>query len=235
MSKQKTLKGSFSLCGKGLHTGLSLTVTFNPAPENTGYKIQRIDLEDQPIIQAVAENVVETQRGTVLGKGDVRVSTIEHGMSALYALGIDNCLIQVNGPEFPILDGSAALYVEKIQSVGIQEQNAEKDYYIIRHKIEVKDESGSVITIPLDEIAYAVQTRNEDSISIECCYKADNGQFTQETYDSLIRLLSWLIDAYELEPEDILRHYDCGGKKCPIYYTEHEDAWEQLKEDVKNL
>ena len=89
--------------------------------------------------------------------------------------------------------------------------------------------------VPLDEIAYAVQTRNEDSISIECCYKADNGQFTQETYDSLIRLLRWLIDAYELEPEDILRHYDCGGKKCPIYYTEHEDAWERLKEDVKNL
>ena len=151
MSKQKTLKGSFSLCGKGLHTGLSLTVTFNPAPENTGYKIQRIDLEGQPIILAVAENVVETQRGTVLGKGDIRVSTIEHGMSALYALGIDNCLIQVNGPEFPILDGSAALYVEKIQSVGIQEQNAEKDFYIIRHKIEVKDDNGSVITILPDE------------------------------------------------------------------------------------
>ena len=96
--------------------------------------------------------------------------------------------------------------------------------------------NGEIIQcVPLDEIAYAVQTRNEDSISIECCYKADNGQFTQETYDSLIRRLSWLIDAYELEPEDILRHYDCGGKKCPIYYTEHEDAWEQLKEDVKNL
>ena len=96
--------------------------------------------------------------------------------------------------------------------------------------------NGEIIQcVPLDEIAYAVQTRNEDSISIECCYKADNGQVTQETYDYLIRLLSWLIDAYELEPEDILRHYDCGGKKCPIYYTEHEDAWEQLKEDVKNL
>ena len=89
--------------------------------------------------------------------------------------------------------------------------------------------------VPLDEIAYAVQTRNEDSISIECCYKADNGQFTRETYDSLIRLLRWLIDAYDLQPDDILRHYDCGGKKCPIYYTEHEDAWERLKEDVKNL
>lgn len=98
MSKQKTLKGSFSLCGKGLHTGLHLTVTFNPAAENTGYKIQRIDIEGEPIIEAVAERVVDTQRGTVVGKGDICVSTIEHGLSALYALGIDNCLIQVNGP-----------------------------------------------------------------------------------------------------------------------------------------
>ena len=151
--KQKTLKGSFSLCGKGLHTGLSLTVTFNPAPENTGYKIQRIDLEGMPVIDAIAENVVDTQRGTVLAKNEeVRVSTVEHGMSALYALGIDNCLIQVNGPEFPILDGSAIQYVEKIKEVGTEEQNAPKDYYIIRKKIEVKDEkTGSCITILPDE------------------------------------------------------------------------------------
>ena len=131
---------------------MSLTVTFNPAPENTGYKIQRIDLDEQPVIDAVAEKVIDTQRGTVLGVGDVRVSTVEHGLSALYALGIDNCLIQVNGPEFPILDGSAAMYVEKIQQVGIEEQNAPKDYYIIKKKIEVKDEeSGSCITILPDE------------------------------------------------------------------------------------
>ena len=150
-----TLKGSFSLCGKGLHTGLSLTVTFNPAPENTGYKIQRIDLEGMPVIDAVAENVVDTQRGTVLGKGEVRVSTVEHGLAALYALGIDNCLIQVNGPEFPILDGSAAMFVDKIKEVGIEELNAPKDWYVIRKKIEVKDEeSGSCITIlPDDEFS----------------------------------------------------------------------------------
>ena len=152
MSKQRTLKGSFSLYGKGLHTGLSLTVTFNPAPENTGYKIQRIDVEGQPVIDAIADNVVDTQRGTVVAKGDIRVSTIEHGMSALYALGIDNCLIQVNGPEFPILDGSADMYVKKIQEIGIVEQNAEKDYYIIRHKIEIKDDNtGSTITILPDD------------------------------------------------------------------------------------
>ena len=155
MMKQTTLKGSFSLCGKGLHTGLSLTVTFNPAPENHGYKIQRIDLDGMPVIDAIAENVVDTQRGTVLGKGDIRVSTIEHGMAALYALGINNCLIQVNGPEFPILDGSAIQYVDKIKEMGIEEQNAPKDWYIIRKKIEVKDEeTGSCITIlPDDEFS----------------------------------------------------------------------------------
>ncbi len=152
MLKQKTLKGSFSLFGKGLHTGLNLTVTFNPAPENTGYKIQRIDLEGHPIIDAIAEKVIDTQRGTVLASGDVRVSTVEHGLAALYALGIDNCLIQVNGPEFPILDGSSAMYVEKIQQVGIEEQNAPKDFYIIRKKIEVVDkETGSSITILPDD------------------------------------------------------------------------------------
>ncbi len=176
-SKQRTLKGSFSLFGKGLHTGLSLTVTFNPAPENSGLKIQRIDLEGQPIIEAIAENVVDTQRGTVLGKDDIRVSTIEHGMAALYALGVDNCLIQVNGPEFPILDGSAIMYVDKIEEVGTVEQNAPKNYYIIKHKIEIKDEqSGSCITILPDE---------EFSVTAMCSFESKfiNSQFA--TWDNI--------------------------------------------------
>lgn len=152
MLKQKTLAGSFSLFGKGLHTGLSLTVTFNPAPENHGYKIQRIDLEGEPIIEAIAENVIDTSRGTVVAKGEARVSTIEHAMAALYAMGIDNCLIQVNGPEFPILDGSSILYVENIRRVGLVEQNAPKDFYVIKKKIEFRDEeSGSSIIILPDE------------------------------------------------------------------------------------
>ena len=169
--KQKTLKGSFSLFGKGLHTGLNLTVTFNPAPENTGYKIKRIDLEEEPVIDAIAENVIDTQRGTVLAKGNARVSTVEHALAALYALGVDNCLIQVNGPEFPILDGSAIQYVEKIQEIGIEEQNAPKDWYIIRKKIEVKDEgTGSCITILPDD---------EFSLTVMCSFESKfiNSQF----------------------------------------------------------
>ena len=158
MAKQRTIKESFSLSGKGLHTGLNLMVEFCPAPENYGYKIQRVDVEGMPLIDALAENVTETQRGTVLSNGTERVSTVEHGLSALYALGIDNCHIKVNGPEFPILEGSAKLYIENIQRVGIVEQEAEKDYIVITEPVEYIDEtSGSTLKIvPADEFAVSV-------------------------------------------------------------------------------
>ena len=166
MLKQKTLKESFSLSGKGLHTGLNLTVTFNPAPDNHGYKIQRTDLEGQPIIEAVADNVVETTRGTVLAKNGAKVSTVEHGMAALYALGIDNCLIQVDGPEFPILDGSAQDYVREIERVGIVEQNAVKDFYVIKSKIEFRDEQtgSSIIVLPDESFSLNVLVSYDSTI-----------------------------------------------------------------------
>lgn len=155
MDKQHTLKESFTLEGKGLHTGLPIIITFNPADINEGYKIKRVDLPEQPVIDALAENVGNTQRGTVLMKGDVAVSTVEHAMAALYALGVDNCLIEVNAPEFPILDGSSIRYVEEIKRVGLQEQNADRDYYIVRKKMVVKDEeTGSqLILLPDDQFS----------------------------------------------------------------------------------
>lgn len=155
MQKQKTLKESFSLQGKGLHTGLDIVVTFHPAPENHGYKIKRVDLEDQPVIDALAENVVATQRGTVVSKKGVQISTIEHAMAALYAYEIDNCLIEVNAPEFPILDGSAKHYVEEIEKAGIVDQSVSKDYYIVKNKIEVRDEEtgSSLIILPDDKFS----------------------------------------------------------------------------------
>ena len=151
MQKQQTLKESFSLSGKGLHTGLDITVSFNPAPENTGYIIQRIDLPDQPLIEAVADNVAATQRGTVVKKGDVTVSTIEHAMAALYCAGIDNCLIQVNAPEFPILAGSSIIYCEEIEKVGIVEQEAYREVFRVTQKYEVTDENGLKLEIYPDD------------------------------------------------------------------------------------
>ncbi|MDR3220278.1 MAG: bifunctional UDP-3-O-[3-hydroxymyristoyl] N-acetylglucosamine deacetylase/3-hydroxyacyl-ACP dehydratase [Dysgonamonadaceae bacterium] len=151
-TKQHTLKDSFSLKGKGLHTGLEIEIKFNPAPVNHGYKIKRIDLEGQPEIEALAENVKGTQRGTVLSKNEVQVSTVEHAMAALYAYEVDNCLIEVNAPEFPILDGSAIIYAEEIERIGLVEQDADRDFYIVKSKLEVKDEeTGSSITVLPDD------------------------------------------------------------------------------------
>lgn len=154
MGKQHTLKDSFSLKGKGLHSGLNIEITFNPAKENTGYKIKRIDLEGQPVIDAVAENVTNTQRGTVLSKGEVKVSTVEHALAALYAYQIDNCLIEVNAPEFPVLDGSAIDYCKEIERVGLVEQKEDRDYFIIKSKMEVRDEEtgSSIVLLPDDHL-----------------------------------------------------------------------------------
>ncbi len=132
-----------------------IEATFLPAPENHGYKFQRLDMEGQPVIDALAEYVTATTRGTVISRGDLRISTIEHALAALYAAGIDNCLIQLNAPELPILDGSAKVYCEKIIEAGIEEQNADKDFYVVKQKIEVRDDTSgsSIVVLPDDEFS----------------------------------------------------------------------------------
>ena len=166
MTKQRTIKSSFSFKGKGLHTGLDISLTFCPADENHGIKIKRVDLPEQLIIDALAENVDGTTRGTVLKKGDVQISTIEHALSALYALGIDNCLLEVDAPEFPILDGSAKFFVEGIKKAGIVEQKEDKDYFIVQKKIEYRlPDCGSKITIiPDDKFSLDVHIGFKSSI-----------------------------------------------------------------------
>ena len=163
---QKTLKESFSLMGKGLHTGLNLTVEFCPAPENFGYRIQRTDVEGSALIPALAEHVADTSRSTALSNGKENVATIEHGLSALYSLGIDNCLMKVNGPEFPILDGSARYYVENILRVGTVTQDALRKVYVVQEPIELYDETrGSRLRLePADEFSASVVISFENSI-----------------------------------------------------------------------
>ena len=163
---QKTLKEPFSLTGKGLHTGLNLTVELCPAPENFGYKIQRTDVEGSALIPALADHVAETSRSTVLSNGREHVGTIEHALSALYALGIDNCLMKVNGPEFPILDGSARYYVENIRRVGIVRQDAKKQVFVVDEPIELFDDKrGSrLILEPADEFSVSIVISFENSI-----------------------------------------------------------------------
>ena len=156
MSKQQTLKGSFSLSGKGLHTGLQINISFHPAPAGTGRVIRRVDVEGTPEIPALSEFVKGTERGTVLRKGDVQVSTIEHGLSALYALGVDNCYIDIDAPEFPILDGSAIEYVRKIKEVGLVPQELEREYYIVKQRTEVVSEDGRSRILLLPDHSFGV-------------------------------------------------------------------------------
>ena len=165
--KQKTLKNAFTVSGKGLHTGQMSTATFKPADVNTGYVFKRMDMEGQPTIQALAEHVIETTRGTVIASKsnkEARVSTIEHAMAALYAAGIDNCLIEVNCGEVPILDGSAIIWCKEIEKAGIVEQEAEKEYYVVKQRIKVvdKETGSSLIVLP------------DDDFSIDCMVEYDS-------------------------------------------------------------
>lgn len=195
---QKTLNGEFTLTGKGLHTGLEIEARFLPAPDNHGYKFKRVDLEDQPVIDALAENVVATNRGTVIAKGDARVSTIEHAMAALYAAGVDNVLIEVNAPEMPILDGSARLYSEEIARVGLADQKADKDFFYIKSKIEVRDEAtgSSILVLPDDEFSADVKI-DFDSVVL-------NNQFatldTMDKFASDIAASRTFVFVREIEP-----------------------------------
>lgn len=151
--KQTTLKQPVTISGVGLHTGANVNLTFAPAPENHGYKFQRIDLDKQPIIEADCDLVVDTSRGTTLEKNGARVSTVEHALAALVGLEIDNVLLQIDGPEMPIMDGSSKPFVDKILAVGIVEQEAEREYFIVPSNVHYSDPDNQVemVAMPLED------------------------------------------------------------------------------------
>jgi UDP-3-O-[3-hydroxymyristoyl] N-acetylglucosamine deacetylase / 3-hydroxyacyl-[acyl-carrier-protein] dehydratase len=162
--KQKTIKKAVTLSGKGLHTGLQVDVTFRPAPENHGYVFKRTDLETQPLIRASAENVVDTARGTTIAENEVKIGTIEHLMAALYGQEIDNVLMEINGPEAPIIDGSSKFVVKALKEAGIVEQEQEKNYYRISEKITYCD--------PVKNIDISIYPDDKLSISVMIDYNS---------------------------------------------------------------
>ena len=158
MSKQKTLKAPFSVIGIGLHTGEKATLTVHPAADNHGFKFQRVDVEGEPIINADADLVVDTSRSTTIEKNGVRINTTEHILAALSGMEIDNALIQLDGPEVPIMDGSAFAFVEAINQVGIVEQETEKDYFVVTENISYEDleRKTEMLLVPQDEFRLTV-------------------------------------------------------------------------------
>jgi UDP-3-O-[3-hydroxymyristoyl] N-acetylglucosamine deacetylase/3-hydroxyacyl-[acyl-carrier-protein] dehydratase len=156
--KQHTIEKNISISGTGLHTGVLVEMTLNPANPGFGYQFQRTDLPNQPIIKADCDLVTDTSRGTTLQLGDAKISTVEHILAALVGLGVDNCLIQVNGPEIPIIDGSSAPFIEIIEKAGVVEQDAAKAWYSIDENIFHYDDAKRVEMVALPALDYQITT-----------------------------------------------------------------------------
>ena len=154
--KQRTILKKVSLSDIGLHTGQKVNLTFCPAEENFGIKFQRIDLENQPIIEADVEYVSEIQRGTTLTKQGNSVSTIEHALAALTGLGIDNCLIKIDAQEVPIMDGSSKPFINILKEAGIKELEADKNYFEIIEPIRFSNEEKGIELIALPDDHYNI-------------------------------------------------------------------------------
>ena len=152
--KQRTLKGVIKLTGIGLHTGVVANIEIHPAPANHGYKFQRIDLEGQPIIKADVDCVVSTERGTTLEQNNARVHTTEHVLAAIYGCQVDNALITIDGPEIPIMDGSALKFVEAIEAIGYEEQDAERVYFELTENIPWEDEENGIEFLAIPDVNY---------------------------------------------------------------------------------
>lgn len=156
--KQHTLCKSISISGTGLHTGVLVDMTLHPANPGFGIQFQRVDLPNQPVIKADCDLVTDTSRGTTLQLGDAKVSTVEHILAALVGLGVDNLLIELNGPEIPIMDGSSAPFIEAIEKVGVLEQDAAKAWYSIDENIFHYDEEKRVEMVALPALDYQITT-----------------------------------------------------------------------------
>ena len=156
--KQHTIQKSIKISGTGLHTGVLVEMTLNPANPGFGYQFQRTDLPSQPVIKADCDLVTDISRGTTLQVGDAKISTVEHILAALVGLGVDNCLIQVNGPEIPIIDGSSSPFIEIIEKAGVVEQDAAKAWYSIDENIFHYDDAKRVEMVALPALDYQITT-----------------------------------------------------------------------------
>lgn len=238
-TKQRTLAAALSFQGKGLHTGLQVTMTVNPAEENHGITFRRVDLEGAPEVPALCEYVVDTSRGTTIEKGAAKVSTIEHILSALWTLGVDNASIDINAPETPIMDGSALEYATRITEVGTVEQNAERRYYEVTEK--------QVYTLPEKGVAIVLYPDDEFSVSVHVDYnsKVVGNQYATYTnvddYTSNIAMCRTFVFLHELEPLMKMNLIKGGDLDNAIVVVENPVTDEQLdhlksifgKEDIR--
>ena len=238
-TKQRTLAAALSFEGKGLHTGLQVKMTVNPAEENHGITFRRVDIEGAPEVPALCEYVSDTSRGTTIEKGEAKVSTIEHIVSALWTLGVDNAVIDINAPETPIMDGSALEYATRINEVGTVEQNAERRYYEVTEK--------QVYTLPEKGVAIVLYPDDEFSVSVHVDYnsKVVGNQYAtynhSDDYTANIAMCRTFVFLHELEPLMKMNLIKGGDLDNAIVVVENAVTDEQLdhlksifgKEDIR--
>ena len=224
--KQQTLNDSISFSGKGLHTGVTVNMTVNPAADNHGIVFRRVDLEDKPTVPALCEYVTDTSRGTTIEKGEAKVSTIEHIISALWTMGVDNALIDIDGPETPIMDGSAREYAAEIERVGIVEQKADRKYYEVTEK--------QVYTIPDKGVAIIIYPDDEFTVSVHVDYnsKVIGNQYATldmfNEYKDNIAPCRTFVFLHELEPLLKMNLIKGGDLDNAIVVVENPVSDEQL-------
>ena len=231
---QNTIGSEISLSGVGLHTGKKVTMTLKPAPVNHGYAFARIDLEGKPVIEATANYVVNTQRGTNLEKNGVTINTSEHVLAAVYALGIDNILIEIDAPEPPIMDGSSQFFVEALEKVEIVEQDAPREEYIVKDVISYKDsETGSeIILMPSDE--YQITTIVDFGTKVLGTQNASLNTLTDFKEEiAAARTFSFLHEIEMLLNNDLIKGGDLNNAIVYVDKEISEETTEKLKKIFK--
>ena len=226
-NKQQTLGGTISFSGKGLHTGVVVNMIVNPASDNTGIVFRRVDIEGQPTVPALCEYVTDTSRGTTIESGKAKVSTIEHIVSALWSMGVDNAIIDIDGPETPIMDGSAREYVQRISEVGLVAQKSPRKYYEVTEK--------QVYTIPDKGVAIIIYPDDEFTVSVHVDYNSKvigNQYATLDIFNDYVEKIApcrTFVFLHELEPLLKMNLIKGGDLDNAIVVVENPVSDEQLE------
>ena len=230
---QTTLKNPITLSGVGLHTGEKVNLTLMPANENYGYRFQRTDLEGQPIIKADADLVVSTERGTTLEHNGVRIHTTEHVLASLYGMQVDNCLIQADGPELPIMDGSSLPFVKAIEEAGIQELKAEREYFELRKVLpwEDLDKGIEMLAVPANDFRLTVMVDYKTPVlGTQHATMYNLGEFKTEI--AACRTFVFLGELEQLAKKGLIKGGDLDNA---IVLVEREQVNEKELKELANL
>jgi UDP-3-O-[3-hydroxymyristoyl] N-acetylglucosamine deacetylase/3-hydroxyacyl-[acyl-carrier-protein] dehydratase len=227
--KQHTIKGPVSISGVGLHTGCKVNMTFVPAPINHGIKFQRVDLPDQPTVEADVDYVVDLSRGTTIEKNGARVNTVEHTLAALVGLQVDNVMIQLDGPEPPIMDGSSQPFVEAIEAIGLEEQNALRNFFEVPHSIFYKDGERNVeiAALPLDDYRVTVMVDyNSPVLGSQHASLTNINQFSKEI--ASCRTFCFLHELEMLQKQNLIKGGDLNNAIVVVDRIVQDDELDHL-------